>query len=203
MTVCCDLCNPEAFDFLNASAASSKHRGPAKSNIKKFTMTTTDHKLQAALYDWRDDTAPLKFSAAMIEDIGSHLFISDEIIDRIVKCAHVGKLSSVSDLHKETRWRRELANEFGDALLRVVRQFYPPPPPQAPAPSNSGSGTSQDSAPSSRKRALYKCSACGNPGHTSMFLVCFTYPLALILRRTRCKPRLPEEERESQSTTRE
>jgi len=160
-TVCCDLCDPDAFEYLNRTSTDPKARAPAKSSIKKFDMTATDYNFQAALFDWRDESAPRKFSAAIIEDIGSHIFMSDEIINRIIKCAHVGKLSSLSDLHKETKWRKEWVQEFGESILALARQFYPPQPARPmDSPSN-------DTGATSRKRGPFKCSACGNLGHTS------------------------------------
>ena len=169
-TVCCDLCESDAFEYLNGTSTNLKARAPAKSSIKKFDMTATDHSLRVALFDWRDESAPHKFSAAIIEDIGSHIFMSDEVINRIVKCAHVGKLSSLSELHKETKWRKELVQEFGEALLALVRRFYPPQArPVDSSPNDTGTAT--------RKRGPFKCSACGNLGHTStstFLFICLT-----------------------------
>jgi hypothetical protein len=126
-------------------------------------MTSKHRELQNALFDWRDLTVPLKFKSSIIENFGPGIFISDDIISRIVDCAQVGKLHSVAQLIKETSWRDDWANEFGQSLLRVIHEHYPvqAAPPQA-------TGTTADTRESApRKRAQPRCSACQELGHNS------------------------------------
>jgi len=130
-------------------------------------MTSKHHQLQDALFDWRDLTAPVKFKPAIIENFGPGIFISDDIITRIVDCAQVGKLDSVPRLVKETSWRDDWAKEFGPSLLRVVHKYYPvlAVPPQAASTADGSTADARESAP--RKRAPQRCSACQELGHNS------------------------------------
>jgi hypothetical protein len=79
---------------------------PQKSNIKPFPMMTVDKALKTALYDWRNRTAPLEFRPSILKTLGSKVFISDQIISRIVECAHAGKITTTAELIKETGWRK-------------------------------------------------------------------------------------------------
>ena len=63
---------------------------------------TVDKALKTALYDWRDRTAPLEFRPSVLKTLGSKVFISDQIIARIVECAHAGKITTTAELLKET-----------------------------------------------------------------------------------------------------
>jgi len=131
-SICCDLCNPTAFEKFEVLVCPKPAKQTAKSHIKAYTMTSTHHKLQDALFDWRDLTAPMKFKPSIVETFGPGILISDDIIACIVDCAQVGKVHSVAQLIKETSWQDDWAKEFGPSLLRVIHQFYPlAPPPQA------------------------------------------------------------------------
>ena len=157
--ICCDLCNPDSFSYLDFPSPATKPRGPQKSTIKNFTMTSVNRELKTALFEWRARAAPLKFPHALVHDFGAKILLSNDIIDCIVMCAQAGKLSSTADLSKETKWKKELVSEFGESLLAIVRIHHPiDPPPKTPT----------EAVPSTRKTAgLVKCSACGNTGHNS------------------------------------
>jgi len=140
-------------------------------------MTTTDRKLQHALFDWREEHASSKFRPAVLESFGAGLFLSDDIITRIVDCAHVSKLHTVSQLIKETRWQEDFATEFGESLLSVVHLHYPQPPPgptttvvPPSAPAVVETNTLEAAAPAAKKRAPVRCSACHQVGHNSKFV---------------------------------
>lgn len=160
LTDCCDLCSPLAFVFLDLPPQPTKPRAAAKSNIKPFEMSAVDCNLQTALLDWREEKALVKFPKAAVRDLGASILLSDEILNRIVECAHAKKLSSPADLYKETKWRKDWVEEFGESLLALVCHYYPPPP--------TTSNTSTDTRPSAvSRRAPAKCGACGATGHIS------------------------------------
>lgn len=121
-------------------------------------MTAVDYNLQTALFDWRDEQAAAKFTPSVLETFGSALLLSDEIITRIVDCAQASKISTTTHLIKETSWREDWANEFGDSLLSVVRQHQPTVAAQV------------DFEASTRKRGTVTCSACGTKGHNSTLI---------------------------------
>ena len=155
--VCCDLCHPDAFAHLKPPPPLDKTRTSARSSIKSMPMNELDLQLRDALRKWRDEKAPLKFPAAFIQNFGAKVFISDDLIARIVLCAHAGKLTSKSNIQKETKWRPDLIEEFGDSLLSVVHRYYPT--------------KDTSSAPSARRRpGPITCGACGEQGHRSNVL---------------------------------
>jgi hypothetical protein len=131
----------------------------AKSHIKAFDMTSQDNELKQEIQNWRHEKAVSKFRATTIRTLGVHIFMSDQVISRIVGCAHYHKISTVDDLLKETDWTRERVSEYGEDLLSIIRRQHCPP----------ASGAEVGTGPS-RKRAQVKCSACHEFGHNSMFI---------------------------------
>ena len=197
ITICCDLCNPNDFSYLNFPSPTPKPRGPQKSTIKNFTMTSVDRELKAALFEWRARTAPVKFPSALVRDFGAKILLSNDIINRIVTCAQAGKLSSTADLSKETKWKKKLVSKFSESLLAIVHIHRPiDTPPEI----------SMEAGPPIRKTAgPTKCSACGNTGHNSKSIgtselslesdICMSY--------IRGEPKLPKANRELSSNVRE
>ena len=125
-------------------------------------MTAVDYNLQTALFDWHDEQAAAKFSSSVLQTFGSAFLLSDDIIACIVDCAQASKLSMVTHLIKETGWREDWANEFGDSLLSVVRQHQPLVAVQV---------NLEGLASTARKRGTVTCSACGTKGHNSMLFL--------------------------------
>ncbi|KIJ96062.1 hypothetical protein K443DRAFT_10882 [Laccaria amethystina LaAM-08-1] len=163
--ICCDLCHPAAFEKFKAPLLPKPAKQPSKSHVKPYTMTLKDRHLQDALFDWRDIKALLKFKPAIVENFGPGLFISDDIITRIVDCAQAGKILTVTHLIKETSWRDDWAKEFGPSLLLLVHEHYPPPAPTASTGTMEGTTLADAQLPAPRKRAPQRCSACQELGH--------------------------------------
>jgi hypothetical protein len=181
--ICCDLCHPAAFEKFKAPIVLKPAKQPSKSHIKPYTMTLKDHDLQDALFDWRDVKALLKFKPAIVENFGPGLFISDDIITRIVDCAQTGKILTVTQLIKETSWRDDWAKEFGSSLLLLIHEHYPPPAPPASSSTSTMEGTTLADAqpPAPRKRAPQRCSACQELGHNSTSIVFYVLPIYLTI----------------------
>jgi len=169
--ICCDLCHPAAFEKFKAPILPKPTKQPLKSHIKPYTMTLKGHNLQDALFDWRDIKALLKFKPAIVENFGPGLFISDDIITRIIDCAQAGKILMVTQFIKETSWRDDWANEFGPSLLLLVHEHYPPPAPTASTRAIEGAALADVQPPAPRKQAPQRCSACQELGHNSMLIV--------------------------------
>jgi hypothetical protein len=109
-------------------------RAPSKSQTANAAAPTeTSRKLQMALFDWRDQNARLKFTSAVLTDMGSFIFLSDQTISTIVECARADRIGTVALLYEETRWRKVWMDEFGESILSVVRSFYPGTLPTATA----------------------------------------------------------------------
>jgi len=125
-------------------------------------MTAAHQDLRLALFKWRDANALEMFPEATIREFGSDLFLSNDLVGRIVDCAHAGKLSTCEDLYKETKWQRDWVDEFGTSLLAVVGTF------STLQPKSTSVGSTPEAAPStSTTRQQRICSACGKPGHNS------------------------------------
>ena len=138
----------------------------AKFHIKTYVMTSQDNDLKQALEHWRHEKALSKFRATTIQTLGVRIFMSNQVISRIVGCAHYHKITTVDDLLKETDWMRERVSEYGEDILSLICQHCPP-----------AAETEVDSRPS-RKRAQVKCSACQEFGHNSTILLFFSLALA-------------------------
>lgn len=105
-TPCCDLCSPELLElFNNIATVSQPARAPCRSSTKAYTPTQADNDLKNTLIAWRKVKAPLILGNLAFRRFGVQPFLSNEIIQRIVDCAHMNKIRTVNDLVKETRWR--------------------------------------------------------------------------------------------------
>lgn len=118
------------------------------------------------------------------EEYGVALFMSDEIIQRLIDCFHYHKLLTVESIRRETHWRRDLTNTYGPSILSLVHQFDPPPSlsgildtqqsssVSSLPPAMSSSSNVQTNASSHTKSGKARvCSACKQPGHNSEFLM--------------------------------
>lgn len=116
--------------------------------MKQYDAADHDRKLFLELEKWRDERAIEALGCANFEEWGAEMFMSDETLQRLVDCAHVGKLQTVEAIHRETRWRKDHTVKFGTSLLEIITMC-------APALSLPVKSTARN------------CSACGNPGHNS------------------------------------
>ena len=167
--ICCDLCNPGFFEQYCVSAT-KQTQIPAKSRTKTFEMTATSNSLKMAIFDWRRQHAIEKFGNLVVRRLGAKLLISDEIVERLVTCAHSQtRLSTIEHLITETKWRRDWAEEFGESLLKIIYSHYPQLVPatstladvvQLPA--------SDQNVNTSTGKRKSQCSKCKAEGHISM-----------------------------------
>ncbi|KAJ6567852.1 hypothetical protein B0H10DRAFT_1841336, partial [Mycena sp. CBHHK59/15] len=70
---------------------------------------------------------------ASFRNHGAGVIMSDEVLHRIVDCAHFSKIQTMADLLKDTHWHR--ATEDGAKVLALISQHRPillPPPPSIP-----------------------------------------------------------------------
>ncbi|KII86189.1 hypothetical protein PLICRDRAFT_114321, partial [Plicaturopsis crispa FD-325 SS-3] len=176
--LCCDLCHPDDFaEFAIAPANVAKQKAaPKKSNIKKFDMGAADHNFKRALVVWRQEKAVLQLGRILVRTYGPKVFMSDEIVDRLVECAHAHKLTNVEGIKKETRWRADWAEKYGPSLLELVTAHYPAPAPPATVLrpgaletnlANTATNRSPVVAATTQKRKTIKCSRCNQEGHIS------------------------------------
>jgi hypothetical protein len=152
-TTCCDLCDPEEFEKYNIDVPEKVPKISSKSRIKPFDMTPKDTGFKQALQNWREKTAVTKFRASTIRTLGVRIFMSEQVLTRIVECAHYNKILTVEDLSKETIWDKERVTQYGEEIVNMIFFHYPPAP------------VLEREESSTRKRV--KCGACGAEGHIS------------------------------------
>ncbi|KAI0639543.1 P-loop containing nucleoside triphosphate hydrolase protein [Trametes polyzona] len=182
--VCCDLCNPSAFEYI-ITPRPAITRKMKKSHIKPSPHTPSSRRLREVLFDWRDQRTLEKFGAAILSDFGGNLFLPTTILDRIVLCAQAGKLSTVDALRRESGWRPEWIDQYGESIMGMCNEIYPPNPPQLPpvqtvavaaSLNNSRAQNVAGSAPTmdttGRKRRTPTCSVCKQTGHNSRNRLC-------------------------------
>jgi hypothetical protein len=150
--ICCDLCSPEEFVDMfqvpNAGPKSQSHR----SKIKDYIPNERDKKLRQWLDDWRQKTSEDVYGKSSINYFGCSTVMLDSILERICDAAHQNLISSVDDLHKETRWY--LTHKYGQTVIDAIKTIMPatlPPSESHPA----------------KTPKVHKCSSCGRVGHTS------------------------------------
>lgn len=161
--ICCDICNPtELQDRLTTLTIARPTRAPPKSHIKPYTKTLVHFNLRDKIFEWRLENAVKKLGVLAIRKYGPELFLSDQLVDRIVDCAHHGKITLCDHLLKETHWRKDRVDEFGESLLTVLRSL----PLSLAAPVNSALPSISAKAPVKERR----CGACGITGHNRGFV---------------------------------
>lgn len=144
-------------------ASTSNGRGvaspdaPKRSVLQGIKYADDDTKLESKLMDWRDQRAANILPRAMLRSLGPDIFMTDGVIDRLVLCAHKGKISSCDDILRETSWKDSL--KYGEELLNILESIRPKRRPLAEINVqrlNVSSGTT-----------TRRCGLCGIAGHTS------------------------------------
>lgn len=167
---CCDICSPLAFNRFHVDFTKST-RSAAKSYIKKFEMDPSHRDLRTALVNWREETALRLLKPVLLQTYGAKVFMSDEIIDRLVVCAPTHKLTSPLDIVKETGWRKDWAEKHGDALISTIHTHFPLPVALPAAPLSDLPLNSSVAGPTTtRKRRTVRCSKCNEEGHNSKYI---------------------------------
>ena len=82
--------------------------------------------LSEALNDWRQKKTKEKYGVAVFRAVGSSLILTDRQLERLVDCAHFGKITNVEQLKKEVRWA--LIDEFGQDVVQIIMTECPPQP---------------------------------------------------------------------------
>ena len=88
--------------------------------------------LAAALNKWRQRTTARIYGDAVLRDVGSSLVLPNELLERLVDCAHFGKMSSMDHLRREIDY--DLSEELGLEILQIIKDICPPPSRPAPRP---------------------------------------------------------------------
>ncbi|KAG6863712.1 hypothetical protein C0991_003752 [Blastosporella zonata] len=133
-------------------------RNAGKSNLKAFDHTPADKDLKLAIYQWRREEARKQFLPNILSIYGTKLLMTNDIIDRLVKCFHWKKdLKDTVDLQRETGWTYESdwLEVHGPSLLTLITQHRMLQDPPLPLPGN-------DKEPPKKQKC---CTRCLQPGH--------------------------------------
>lgn len=138
------------------------------------------------IHNWRVAEAIARYSEAHLLSLGPALVMSDRLLDRIVHGAHDGKIKTVGELRKETRW--EEVDEYGEAIINILCRHLPQAAIiDARTPFNDRTALTinvPDAVPSaisaSRSGQVQRCSLCGQAGHNSAFFFSLFKDFSLI-----------------------
>ena len=122
-------------------------------------MTQAHRELKTAIISWRAENATKKFGTILIQTYGAKLFLPDDYVDRIAICVQAGKILDIAQLVKETGWRSDWAEEYGDSLLTVIQRLVPSTPTPALA-------SLSEPGPALRRKKP-TCKKCNQEGHIS------------------------------------
>ncbi|KAJ7078050.1 P-loop containing nucleoside triphosphate hydrolase protein [Mycena belliarum] len=97
-TVCCELCSPEHFiDFARVHLPKPKQQ-PSRSRIPDYVPDKDDYALRTDLHMFRKERTIELLGRASFRNHGAGSIMPDEILQRIIDCAHFGKISNTADL---------------------------------------------------------------------------------------------------------
>ncbi|KAF8342519.1 hypothetical protein F5887DRAFT_1135447 [Amanita rubescens] len=189
---CCDIHNPELASLYKATVIKTprqvgRSRLPLKKEMSaedKEHQQEKDQALRMDLEKWRRDMTAKKYSRGHLRNLGAGLVMGTTTRDRIVECARYGKIRTIANLDRETKWTG--ANEFGNDILRMIETHYPIDPPpiisiEQITEASSNAGYSHElpftqnvghSDSALRAKRQVKCSVCHLEGHTSSFTDC-------------------------------
>jgi len=172
--ICCELCNPESFERLMLLDIEKPQPQPSRSRLNSgHQISEAEAHLRSALEEFRITATRRCYGNANLIDLGPSLVLPDLVLSRIIDCAWVYKLSTTSDIFRETRWVG--SDEYGSAILQLVRQHLPAPHAQALHPINTPLSADAlrsrleaiDQSLATRTTQKRTCRACGASGHIS------------------------------------
>jgi ATP-dependent DNA helicase RecQ len=169
-TICCELCSPAFFkEFAQVDMEKPKPI-PSRSRIKDYVADAEDMNLRDALHMFRRQTTQTLFGLACLKNNGPGIFMSNEVLQRIVDCAHEYKIDTREDLAKETRWTG--VHDHSTTVITLIKAHRPkplPPPLLTSTPLCSQPGTLNQFPPrtplNQRTVKSRKCSKCGSHNH--------------------------------------
>ncbi|KZP32768.1 hypothetical protein FIBSPDRAFT_722178 [Athelia psychrophila] len=175
--VCCELCDPATFkDFARVDVEGRKCLRRNRAHVPKYDTQPHDMQLRKALHQFRKDETIKTFNLATLKNLGPSIVMSNKTLDRIVDCAHIHKITTISQLKHETQWSR--ADTYGVAVIALIvvhSPSIPPVPARAPAILIQPSPTNGLVTPVTAITPK-KCSSCKALGHISTLFCYQTLP---------------------------
>ncbi|KAJ7852518.1 hypothetical protein B0H14DRAFT_2444663 [Mycena olivaceomarginata] len=165
--ICCELCTPAHFaNFAHVDLPLKAQTALSRSRISTYKADALDMKLRDALHRFRRDATTTKFGRIVLKNSGPGVVMSNEVLQRLVDCAHYYKIQSTEQLARETRWAG--AGEFGEAVVALIKEHRPAPeePPAALAITTPlGPHTKDTETSTGRSLQVRKCSKCHSVDH--------------------------------------
>jgi ATP-dependent DNA helicase RecQ len=147
--LCCDLCHRQSFDeFCVRETHFFKMTVTARRSVipVSYQRSLLTSGLEDAIYEWRDNRAREHVGEGLVRRLGSQVFMTEDIVDRILGCWMFNKITDISDLCRETTWPQDLIEVHGQSLIdlllaypplnyrpvtQAVPSFAPSPPPMS------------------------------------------------------------------------
>jgi hypothetical protein len=127
--------------------------------------------LRDALHNFRKEQTIARFGHACLRNTGPGIIMADDVLQRIIDCAHFHLIESPQQLLKETRWSR--VDQYGEEIVSLIVSHCPKPAPVAmltTTPLRPISTNSQPQAPTAlpvKTIAPRQCGVCKQLGHIS------------------------------------
>ena len=104
-TICCELCTPAFFENIaRVSIAKTKNQPPRTTlPAKTYQTTSQDMNLHNALHKFCKEKTIEKFGRACLRDTGPGIIMADDVLFRILHCAHFNVIETTEQLAKETQ----------------------------------------------------------------------------------------------------
>ncbi|KAF7371520.1 P-loop containing nucleoside triphosphate hydrolase protein [Mycena venus] len=175
--ICCELCTPTYFESFAIVDLPKPPPVPHKARIAAYMANAQDMNLRDALHEFRRAATIKKFSRAVLKNSGPGVVMSNEMLQRIVDCAHFYKIESREQLDKETRWAG--TTEFGDEVITLIQEHCPKPLAPVESDSTPLAARNDNTVASSATTKVVKprkCSKCGSSGHIASNKKCLLHP---------------------------
>jgi hypothetical protein len=166
--ICCKLCSPRIFeDFAVVDLSLRPKPRPGRSRIQSFKPNSHDMDLRNALHDFRKQRTIDKFGLPALKNNGPGMIMTNQTLQRIIDCAHCGKITDSDELAKETHWTR--AGEYGKEILSLIKAHQQPLTPSTAdslAPVSATTSNHQPDVPmkTTKKRVCSKCQGIDHIG---------------------------------------
>lgn len=160
---CCEDCHPDAFADFALVPPRPKPSKPKLHRVStKYEKGRADFALRDALLVFRREQTIKSFGISALKSLGPGLVLPDQLLDRIVDCAHHGYITSAQSLLEYTRW--DGSHEYASDVLALIDAHRTSTTVQ---PGSESAPTSRTTPSLSTKPVT--CGACKQGGHTGAY----------------------------------
>ena len=162
-TICCELCSPSYFETVAHVSLEKSKNQPPRSTLPEENYKTNpcDMELRNALHNFCKTHTLECFGHAYLHNTGPDVIMVNDVLQRIVNCAHFYLIETAAQLAKETHWNS--SEEFADVILDLINLHHPKLIAEPPL-------ASVTNGPLPTPIPLIKphwCKACKQEGHIS------------------------------------